>query len=44
MDLNRSLFDLEGTRAVVTGAARGLGRAAAVGLAAAGADVARHRP
>jgi gluconate 5-dehydrogenase len=34
------LFDLSGNTAVVTGAARGLGQAAAVGLAAHGADVA----
>ncbi|MGO8750227.1 MAG: SDR family NAD(P)-dependent oxidoreductase [Thermoguttaceae bacterium] len=38
--MNKYLFSLEGKTAVVTGAARGLGRAAAVGLAAAGADVA----
>ncbi|MGD0899125.1 MAG: SDR family oxidoreductase [Thermoguttaceae bacterium] len=38
--MDSSLFSLEGKTAVVTGAARGLGRAAAVGLAAAGADVA----
>ena len=34
------LFNLAGQTAVVTGAARGLGRAAAIGLAAFGADVA----
>lgn len=35
-----NLFNLDGKVAVVTGAARGLGRAAAVGLASYGADVA----
>ena len=40
MHLDRGLFNLEDKVAVVTGAARGLGRAAAVGLAAWGADVA----
>jgi NAD(P)-dependent dehydrogenase (short-subunit alcohol dehydrogenase family) len=34
------LFSLEGKRALVTGASRGIGRAIAVGLAAAGADMA----
>lgn len=38
--MNRNLFDLSGKVAVVTGAARGLGKAAAVGLATFGADVA----
>jgi 2-dehydro-3-deoxy-D-gluconate 5-dehydrogenase len=36
----RNIFDLQGKIGVVTGAARGLGRAAAVGLATYGADVA----
>jgi NAD(P)-dependent dehydrogenase (short-subunit alcohol dehydrogenase family) len=39
-DLSDHLFDLPGKVCLVTGAARGLGRAAAVGLAAHGADVA----
>lgn len=38
--MDRNLFDLTGKTAVVTGAARGLGQAAAVGLADHGADVA----
>jgi gluconate 5-dehydrogenase len=38
--MDRNLFDLTGKVGVVTGAARGLGRAAAVGLAAYGAGVA----
>jgi gluconate 5-dehydrogenase len=38
--MNNDLFDLHGRIAVVTGAARGLGQAAAVGLATYGADVA----
>ncbi|MBB6735921.1 2-dehydro-3-deoxy-D-gluconate 5-dehydrogenase KduD [Cohnella zeiphila] len=36
----KGLFDLSGKKAIVTGAGRGLGRAIAVGLAEAGADVA----
>jgi 2-dehydro-3-deoxy-D-gluconate 5-dehydrogenase len=36
----RSMFDLSGKTALVTGASRGLGRSLAVGIAAAGADVA----
>ena len=35
-----SLFDLTGKSAFVTGASRGIGKAIAIGLAAAGADVA----
>jgi len=38
--MSKALFDLTGKVAIVTGAARGLGKAAAVGLAAFGADVA----
>jgi NAD(P)-dependent dehydrogenase (short-subunit alcohol dehydrogenase family) len=35
-----SLFKLDGEKAIVTGAGRGLGREIAIGLAEAGADVA----
>jgi NAD(P)-dependent dehydrogenase (short-subunit alcohol dehydrogenase family) len=38
--MNAKLFDLTGKIGLVTGAARGLGRAAAVGLAVHGADIA----
>ena len=38
--MNSHLFDLDGKVAVVTGAGRGLGKAAAIGLAGFGADVA----
>ena len=37
--MKNDLFDLEGKTAVVTGASRGLGKAMAIGLAKAGADV-----
>ncbi len=36
----KKFFDLSGKVAVVTGAARGIGRAAATALSAAGADIA----
>jgi 2-deoxy-D-gluconate 3-dehydrogenase len=39
---SRGLFDLTGTTALVTGAAKGIGRAIAVGLACAGADLVLH--
>jgi NAD(P)-dependent dehydrogenase (short-subunit alcohol dehydrogenase family) len=38
--MDKNIFDLSGKIAVVTGAARGLGRATAIGLAAYGADIA----
>lgn len=37
--MNQTLFDLSGKTALVTGASRGIGRAMAQGLAAAGADI-----
>jgi 2-deoxy-D-gluconate 3-dehydrogenase len=37
--MKNDLFDLEGKTAIVTGASRGLGKAMAIGLAKAGADV-----
>jgi 2-deoxy-D-gluconate 3-dehydrogenase len=40
--VSAALFSLEGRRALVTGASRGLGAAIAAGLAEAGADVAVH--
>jgi 2-dehydro-3-deoxy-D-gluconate 5-dehydrogenase len=38
--MNPNLFSLEGKIALVTGASRGLGQAMALGMAAAGADIA----
>ncbi|OUM99621.1 MAG: 2-deoxy-D-gluconate 3-dehydrogenase [Paenibacillaceae bacterium ZCTH02-B3] len=40
MDILRKLYSLEGKTAIVTGASKGIGRAIAVALAQAGADVA----
>jgi 3-oxoacyl-[acyl-carrier protein] reductase len=42
MSIGRSQFDLKGVRAAVLGATSGIGRAAAVALAEAGADVIVH--
>jgi hypothetical protein len=39
IEIMASIFSLEGSTAVVTGATRGIGQAVAIGLAEAGADI-----